>query len=426
MSVPPAPSGGRRAAAFGFVFVSAVACAISIGIMIPVLPNLLKQFNGGDTARAAEWSTAFMVVGGLMSFFSGPILGLLSDRFGRRPVLLISITGLGLDFLFMAFAPSLLWLFVGRLISGATSGVFSTANAYVADVTPPEGRARAFGWMGAAFSVGFLTGPAIGGYLGGFDLRLPFLAAAGLSLANALYGLVVLPESLPPARRVRTFHWARANPLGSLRLLTSHYELLPLAMVGFLNQLANMMWPSVFVLYAGYRYHWGPGLTGLFFMASSLFGIAVQSFLVGPVVRRFGERGALLAGSAAPILGMAWSGTAWTGFLYCFGVPVNSLAGLLIPGLQGLMTRLVGPTEQGQLQGANQSLQGMASVLGPILYGLSFAWAVDHPQYHLPGLPMYLAALTMLASFIIAVRAGRAAQAHADHGDTQPIRDAAK
>jgi DHA1 family tetracycline resistance protein-like MFS transporter len=424
MSEAPEPSRGRRAAAFGFVFVSAVACSISIGIMVPVLPNLLKQFTGGDTAGATEWNVLFAVCGGAMSFFVGPILGLLSDMYGRRPVLLVSITGLGIDFLFMAFAPSLGWLFVGRLISGATSGVFSTANAYVADVTPPERRARAFGWMGSAFTVGFMAGPAIGGLLGNYNLRWPFMAAAALSLLNALYGLFVLPESLPTARRVPHFHWRRANPLGSLRLLRSHHELLPLAMVGFLNQLANMVWPSVFVLYTGYRYGWTPDKTGLVMMAGSLIGVGVQSFLVGPVVKRAGERGALLAGTSASVVGQAIAATAWNQFIYFVGMPINSLSGLLIPGLQGLMTRLVGPTEQGQLQGANQSLQGMASVLGPIIYGLPFAWAVKHPKLNLPGLPLYLSSLTMLASLLIAVWAGRAAQMHANRGDTQPIGDA--
>lgn len=426
MSGTAEPSSGRRAAAFGFIFASAVACSISIGIMVPVLPSLLKSFTGGDTAGAAEWNVVFAVCGGAMSFFVGPILGLLSDRYGRRPVLLVSITGLGIDFLFMAFAPTLGWLLVGRLISGATSGVFSTANAYVADVTPPERRARAFGWMGSAFTVGFLAGPAIGGLLGNYSLRLPFMAAAALSLLNALYGLIVLPESLPVERRVSGFHWRRANPLGSLRLLRSHHELLPLAMVGFLNQLANMVWPSVFVLYTAYRYQWTPGKTGLIMMAGSLIGVGVQIFLVGPVVRRFGERGALLAGTSASVVGQAISASAWNQFIYFAGMPINSLSGLLIPGLQGLMTRLVGPTEQGQLQGANQSLQGMASVLGPIIYGLSFAWAVDHPALNLPGLPLYLSSLTMLASLLIAAWAGRAAQLHASRGDTQPIRDAAK
>jgi DHA1 family tetracycline resistance protein-like MFS transporter len=309
----------------------------------------------------------------------------------------------------MAFAPSLGWLFVGRLISGATSGLFSTANAYVADVTPPERRARAFGWMGSAFTVGFLAGPAMGGLLGNYNLRYPFMAAAALTLVNAVYGIVVLPESLAPENRTTAFNWRRANPLGSLRLLRSHHELLPLATVGFLNQLANMVWPSVFVLYTSYRYHWTPGLTGMLMMLGSVFGVCVQSFLVGPVVRRFGERGTLAAGTAASVAGMAWSGLAPTGLLYCCGMPVNALSGLLLPGLQGLMTRLVGPTEQGQLQGANQSLGGVAAVLGPILYGLSFAWTVRHPQWNLPGLPLLLSSLTMLCCLLLALWAGREA-----------------
>jgi DHA1 family tetracycline resistance protein-like MFS transporter len=400
-------------AAFGFIFVSAVTCAMSIGIMVPVLPNLLKSFNGGDTAAAADWSVVFFVFGGLMSFFAGPILGLLSDRFGRRPVLLVSLSGLGLDFLFMAFAPSLAWLFVGRLISGATSGVFSTANAYVADVTPPEKRARAFGWMGAAFSVGFLAGPAIGGVLGDYNLRLPFMAAAALTLVNALYGLFVVPESLPESKRTTAFHWRRANPLGSLRLLRSHHELLPLAAVGFLNQLANMVWPSVFVLYAGYRFGWTPGLTGIFMALVSVAGVAVQSLVVGPFVRNFGERACLIVGAALPIIGLGWVAYAPNAWLYLIGVPFNAFWQLLTPGLQGLMTRRVGPAEQGQLQGANQSLAGMASVLGPIIYGLSFAWAVRHGELHIPGLPFMIASLTMAACLLIAIWAGRSARAHA-------------
>jgi len=406
----PVSSAGRSRAAFGFIFVSAVASAMSIGIMVPILPNLLKQFSGGDTAMAAEWNVTFAVAGGMMSFFAGPVLGLLSDRFGRRPVLLISLTGFGTDFLFMAFAPSLWWLFVGRLISGATSGIFSTANAYVADVTAPENRARAFGWMGSAFSFGFLAGPAIGGLLGNYNLRWPFMAAAALTLVNAFYGLLVLPESLPENRRATSFRWRRANPLGSLTLLRSHHELLPLAGVGFLNQLANMVWPSVFVLYTGYRYHWTPGTTGFVMMGGSVLGIAVQSFLVGPAVQRLGERGCMLAGAASAAVALGWYSLAPTGLIYLIGMPLSALWGLLIPGLQGLMTRRVGPTEQGQLQGANQSLIGISSVLGPLLYGLSFAWAIRHPQTSFSGLPMFLASVTMMTCLVLAFWAGRRAQ----------------
>ena len=394
-------------AAFGFIFVSAVTSAMSIGIMVPILPNLLKQFVGGDTAVATEWNVVFATCGGVMSFLAGPVLGLMADRWGRRPVLLLSLTGLGLDFLFMAFAPSLAWLFVGRLISGATSGVFSTANAYVADVTAPADRARAFGWMGAAFNVGFLAGPAIGGLLGQVNLRLPFMAAAALTLANALYGVLILPESLPPERRAARFALARANPLGSLGLLRSRPGLSSLAGVHFLNQLATMVWPSVFVLYTGYRYGWTPGIVGLTMMAGGVMGVGVQTFLVGPTIRRFGERGAMLAGAGAATVGLTWYGLAQNSLVYWLGMPINCLGGLLIPGLQGLMTRRVGPDEQGQLQGANQCLAGLASVIGPSLFGLSFAWAVRHPAAHLPGFPLLVAAAATGGCFLLSAATAR-------------------
>jgi len=402
-----APADPGRRAAFGFIFVSAVASAMSIGIMVPILPNLLKQFTGGDTAAAAEWNVVFTTFGGLMSFLAGPILGLLSDRYGRRPVLLISLFGLGFDFVFMAFAPSLAWLFVGRLISGATSGVFSTANAYVADVTAPENRARAFGWMGSAFSVGFLAGPAIGGMLGQVNLRLPFMAAAALTLVNALYGLLILPESLPRERRATAFTFGKANPIGSLKLLRSRRGLGGLAGIYFLNQLAQMVWPSAFVLYTGYRYGWTPWTVGLAMMAGSVLGVGVQSFLVAPVIRRLGERGAMLAGACAASIGIGWYGLAPTGWAYIAGMPVSCLGGLMIPGLQGLMSRSVGADEQGQLQGANQSLAGLGSVIGPSIFGLSFAWTVRHPDFHLPGLPLLEAALVMAACVALGLRLRR-------------------
>ena len=405
----PTTAGGRRAA-FGFIFVSAIASAMSIGIMVPILPNLLKSFTGGDTAQASEWNVLFAACGGAMSFMAGPVLGLLSDRLGRRPVLLISMFGLGLDFLFMAFAPSLAWLFVGRLISGATSGLFSTANAYVADVTEPQNRARAFGWMGSAFSFGFLAGPAIGGLLGNYNLRWPFMAAAALTLVNAVYGLAVLPESLRKDLRTTRFDLRRANPLGSLKLLRSHHELLPLAAVSFLNQLSQMVWPSIFVLYTGYRYHWTPLFTGLYMAVGSLLGIGVQSFLVGPAVKRFGERAVLAIGATAACFGFCWYGLAPTGLIYMMGMPIGCLTGMLIPGLQGLMTRRVGPTEQGQLQGANQSLIGIASMVGPLIFGLSFAQAVRHPAWGVPGLPMLLASAIMAGCLTLAIWAGRAAR----------------
>lgn len=393
-----------RAPAFGFIFASALMNAISFGIMIPILPNLIKQFAGGDTSLASEWNALFATVWGVMQFFCGPILGLLSDRIGRRPVLLISLFGLGVDFLFMAFAPTLAWLFVGRVLNGMTAASFSTANAYLADITPPERRAKTFGWMGSAFSFGFLIGPTIGGLLGEHNLRLPFLAAAALTLANWLYGLFILPESLPAARRVGRFDWSRANPLGSLKLLRSVEGLLGLAGVGFLFQLSYMVLPSIFVLYTGYRYGWTPRTLGLTFAATGVAGIVVQSFLVGPVVGRIGERNAVLLGAAAATAAFVWYGSAPSGWLYLLGVPVFALGNLLQPGLQGLMTRRLQPHQQGQLQGANQSLTGIASILGPPLFGLLFAWSVrDTAHLHLPGLAIYLAAALMALAFLLAL-----------------------
>src|ERR1700760_2064522 len=226
-SAPPVGRRGRQAA-FGFIFASALMNSISFGLMIPILPNLLKQFTGGDTAAASEGNTWFAFVWGLMQFFVGPILGVLSDRVGRRPILLISNFGLAVDFLFMAFAPTLWWLYVGRILNGMTAASFSTGGAYVADITPPQDRAKNFGMLTSAFSFGFIFGPIVGGFLGDINIRLPFLVAAGMTTLNWFYGLLILPESLPPERRLARYDWSRANPVGALRLLRAHPGLLSL------------------------------------------------------------------------------------------------------------------------------------------------------------------------------------------------------
>jgi DHA1 family tetracycline resistance protein-like MFS transporter len=421
MTVTEQTRGGRRAA-FGFIFVSALINSVSFGIMIPILPNLVKLLTGGDTAMAADWNVVFGATWGVMQFFIGPILGMMSDRFGRRPVLLLSTFGLGVDFMFMALAPTLGWLLVGRILNGMTAASFSTANAYVADVTAPEDRARVFGIMGSAFSFGFLIGPALGGYLGDLSLkmadpvifgvtvhmalRLPFYVAAGLAFLNLMYGLFVLPESLAVEKRAVKFNWLKANPVGSLILLLSHPDLLRLASVGFLFQLAHTVLPSIFVLYVGYRYHWSPSTMGLTMTLTGVLGIIVSMFLVGPVVKRIGEKGALLVGALFGFLGFAIYGGAPTGMLYLIGTPVFALMGFLQPGLMGLMSRRVQAQEQGQLQGANQSLQGIASILGPVIFGLTFAWSVRHDAtLHLPGLGIWVAAALMLLAFVIGLSA---------------------
>jgi DHA1 family tetracycline resistance protein-like MFS transporter len=403
-------TGGKRQAALGFIFVTATLDVLSLGVMIPVLPSLVKSFGGGDTAVAADWTVLFATTWGVMQFLCSPVLGLMSDRWGRRPVILTSIFGLGIDFLFMAFAPTLWWLFVGRILNGMTAASFSTAGAYVADVTTPENRAKGFGLMGAAFGVGFTFGPALGGWLWKFDHHAPFLVCAALALCNWLYGFFVLPESLPPERRQPRFDWKKANPVGSLHLLQKHPGLLGLAGVGFLFQLAHNVLPSVFVLYMGFRYGWSPDVIGLTLMASGISGIVVQALIVGRVVKAVGERGALLIGLFSGFAGFMIYGLAPTGFLYLCGLPLFALTGLIQPGLMGLMTRRVLPNEQGQLQGANSAMMGIASIIGPPLFLLPFAFAIRHDAtLHLPGLPVLIAAALMLASTLLAYAKARPA-----------------
>jgi DHA1 family tetracycline resistance protein-like MFS transporter len=403
-ATPPAAGRRGRTAAFGFIFATAVMNALSFGLMIPVLPLLLKSFVGGDTASAVLWQMVFALTWGGMQFFIGPVLGLASDHFGRRPVLLVSLFGLAADFLIMAFAPSIGWLFLGRVLNGATASTASTANAYVVDVTPPQDRARRFGMLAAAFSFGLLIGPTVGGYLAGFNLRLPFMVAAGLALANGLYGLFILPESLPPERRAPVFRWAKANPLASLGFLRTHSGLARLASMNVLAQLAQNVWPMVYVLYVSHRYHWSTAGIGIVMMIGSLAGIVVQVGLVGPVVRRIGERGAVILGAAMGTIGMAMYGWAPSSLFYFIGMPFAVLSGFAVPGLMGMMTRRVGPAEQGQLQGANQALLGIASIAGPLLYGPIFAWAIrNEASLHAPGAPFYVASLAIGIILLLAM-----------------------
>ena len=413
----PRPKG--RQAAFGFIFASSVMNAVSFGLMIPVLPALIRSFYGAasntSTAAAADWQFVFGLTWGAMQFISGPVLGMLSDRFGRRPVMLISILGLSLDFLVMAFAPTLAWLLVGRVLNGATAASFSTANAYVADISTPQTRARNFGWMGSAFSIGFLLGPTIGGFLtvhsvhlGGFTidgLRMPFVVAAGLCAINWVYGLLVLPESLPPERRIAAFDWRRANPVASLALLRSHQDLVPLATIIFLNQLAQQVLPGIFVLYTQLRYHWTEQFLGVTFLITGALGIFVQLLVVAPVVKRVGERGAVIIGAACGMTAFVIYAFAPTSSVYFIGMPIFALTGLMLPGLQGLMTQHVTGSEQGRLQGANQSTNGIASILGPV-FPLTFALTLRHAP-GLPGLPILIAAALLGVALVLSLRFAR-------------------
>jgi DHA1 family tetracycline resistance protein-like MFS transporter len=408
MSHPPAAPAPARQAAITFIFITVVLDVLAMGIIIPVLPRLVQDFLHGDTARAAEMFGVFATVWALMQFFCSPIIGMLSDRFGRRRVILLSNFGLGLDYIVMALAPTIGWLFVGRVISGITGASFTTAGAYIADVTPKEKRASSYGILGAAWGLGFVLGPALGGILGAVNPRLPFWAAAGMTLLNALYGLLVLPESLPPEKRTPKFVWARANPLGSLKLLRSHHELFGLATVNFLYYLAHQVLQSVMVLYVGYRYNWSARTVGLTLAVIGIGSVIVQGGLVRPVVARIGDRRALVTGLVFGTLGFAAWGLAPTGILFLAAIPLGSLMGFYGPAAQGLMTRRVSASEQGQLQGANSSVQGIAGLVGPGVFTWTFARFIrPDSAWQLPGAPFLLGSLILITALLIALRVTR-------------------
>lgn len=405
----------RRRAALAFIFVTVLIDVLAFGLIIPVLPHLIERFAGGDIVHAAYWVGVFGTVFAAIQFVTSPIQGALSDRYGRRPVILLSCLGLGLDFIFMALASTLPWLLVGRIISGVTAASFSTANAYIADVTEPAQRARSFGMIGAAFGIGFVVGPLVGGLLGDIDLRLPFWFAAGLALLNFCYGLFVLPESLPPERRSARFDWSHANPFGALLLLKRYPQVLGLAAVVFVANLAHYIYPSIFVLFADYRYGWGQKQVGWVLAAVGVCSVLVNGLLVGRAVKALGERRALLFGLGCGALGFAVYAFAEVGWVFLLGLPISALWGLAAPATQSLITRQVGAEVQGRIQGALMSLVSLAGILGPAIFSVSFGYFIgkDAPV-HLPGAPWLLAALLLLGGVLIAWRYARAAPA-ADH-----------
>ncbi|HEY1991869.1 MAG TPA: TCR/Tet family MFS transporter [Gammaproteobacteria bacterium] len=409
----------HRNAAVAFILITVVIDMLAFGMIIPVLPLLVESFIQGDPVKGAEIYGLFGTAWAIMQFLFSPLQGVLSDRFGRRTIILISCTGLGLDFLLMAVAPTLSWLFLGRIISGICAASISTAGAYIADVTPKEKRATAFGMIGAAFGVGFVLGPALGGLLGHISPRLPFWAAACLALANATYGFFVLPESLPPERRAR-FSWKKANPVGALVLLRSHPILSGLATSQFLMNLAHAVLPSTAVLYMAYRYHWDSDKVGYLLAGVGAGAVVVQGFLVKPIVRKLGERKALALGLLFGAAGFAIYGLAPTGAWFWLGVPVMSLWGIANPSAQGIMTHLVEPTEQGQLQGALSSIMGIASCIGPGLFTQSFAIAIGvFAAWGIPGAPFLLAALFLLCAASIAWRTTR--PGHLEAAAVEPV-----
>ncbi|MEA1072718.1 TCR/Tet family MFS transporter [Sphingomonas sp. LY160] len=389
--------------ALAFIFVTAVLDIMAMGIVIPVLPALIEEFSGSN-ASAGLWNGALVAAWAAMQFIFSPIIGSLSDHYGRRPTILLSTAGLAADWVLMALAPNLWWLALGRILGGITSSSFTTVFAYMADITPPEERSRAYGMIGAAFSAGFVAGPLVGGVLGEWGPRVPFWAAAALSGLAFLYGLFVLPESLAPEKRM-AFSWRRANPFGALRLLRSHPELSGLAVVNFLLYFAHHVFSAVFVLYAAARYGWGALEVGLLLAMVGVLDMIVQGLVVGRVVKKLGDRRTMVIGLIGGAVGIACMGLAPTPLAFIAAMFPNAIWGLAMPTLQSLMTQRVSESEQGQLQGANNSVASIAGVMSPLFFG----WIYTLSATTMPGLSFLIAAGVLLAGALIGAWVARQA-----------------
>ena len=403
-----------RKPALTFVFITLALDILGIGLIIPITPRLIESLQPGGVAAASRTYGMLVALYSLMQFVCAPILGSLSDRYGRRPVILIALLGSALDYVFLAFAPTLAWFFVGRAISGISGANITAAMAYIADVSPPEKRAANFGLVGAAFGLGFILGPALGGVLGDVGLRVPFIVAGGLTLLNVLYGWFVLPESLASENR-RNFSWARSNPVGSLLHLRRYPVVFGLAGTYFLIYLGHQVLPSTWVLYTSYRYGWTVKQTGLSLAVVGIMAAIVQGGLTRVVVARIGERKATIIGLIVAALSYAGYGLATKGWMIFPVLVVGSLSGIAGPAVQGLISRNVGADEQGGVQGSLTSLSSIAGIIGPPLATTLFAYFIrPTPSAHIPGAAFFFSSGLTITAMLLAVRSFRTHRRHAE------------
>jgi DHA1 family tetracycline resistance protein-like MFS transporter len=393
----------KRPAALAFIFVTILIDVIGIGVIIPVLPALIEQLTGEGVSQASRYAGWLSFAYAAAQFFFAPVMGGLSDRYGRRPVLLASLLGLGCDYIFLALAPSLAWLFVGRIIAGITGASFTTATAYIADVSTPEKRAQNFGLVGAAFGLGFIIGPVVGGLFAHFGPRVPFVVAAVLSLCNFLYGFFLVPESLPLAQR-RPFTWARANAVASLVRLGKYPQIIGLVVALVLLYLAGSATQSVWTFYSILKFKWDETLIGYSLGAVGLGALIVQGGLVRVLIPRLGSARAVAGGLVCYLVGFVLYAFASQGWMMFAVTGIYCLGGLAGPALQGSISGQVPANEQGELQGALTSLISATGVVGPLLMTNLFAW-FTRPQapLYFPGMPFLVGAgLTLLALLVAA------------------------
>lgn len=392
-----------RQAGMPFILVVVFIDVLGIGIALPVIPMLVGLYTPSRELQA-YWYGLLVVAYGVMQFFCAPLLGALSDRFGRRPILLWSLLGLGLHFLLLGLAPSLLLMLLARIIGGTAGASFSVANAYASDVTPPERRAKSFGLIGAAFGLGFIVGPMLGGLLGSIDLHLPFFAAGALSLINAAYGYFVVPESLPRARRA-PFSLARANPFAALLALARHREIGSLVAVFALVILAQLILQTTWVLYTHFRFGWGPWDNGVALFCVGLVAATVQGGLLGPLLRRFGDVRLVLVGLTTGTCAYMLYGLAQQGWMMYAIIIGNFLSFAAGPALQGMVSNAVDPTEQGVTMGALNSINSIMFVVAPLI-GAPLLAVVSRmpPADWRIGATFYVSAALQVVALLVARR----------------------
>ena len=393
---------------FVFIMITVMIDAMGIGLIMPVMPDLLTEVQGGSLANAAIWGGVLSTSFAVMQFLCGPVIGGLSDRYGRRPVLLVSLVVMALDYVVMAVAGSIWLLLAGRIVGGITAATHSTANAYIADISKPADKAANFGLIGAAFGIGFVLGPVIGGLLAGYGTRAPFYAAAALAGLNAVFGYVVLKETVTDAIR-RPFLWRRANPFGAFKALGKLPGIRRLLFVYFIYQIAFGVYPAVWSFFGKERFDWDPTMIGL---SLALFGIMlaiVQGGLIRPILRILGERGTVLYGHVFDIFAFTALAFVTSGTLALILTPLASLAGVITPALQGIMSSAVGDDQQGELQGALTSASAVAMILSYSLMSVTFAFFTrEGTPIYMPGAPFLLSAALMAIALVVFMRTGPA------------------
>jgi MFS transporter, DHA1 family, tetracycline resistance protein len=394
----------KRPAALGFIFITLLIDVIGFGIIIPVFPKLIEHLIHGDVRTAALYGLWLTIAYATMQFVFSPVIGNLSDKYGRRPVLLASLLGFSIDYLFLAFAPTIWWLFVGRIIAGITGASFTTATAYIADISTNENRAQNFGIVGAAFGMGFIIGPVLGGFLGHYGTQVPFLAASALALLNALYGFFVLPESLAKDKR-RPFEWKRANPVGSLIQLSKYPAVLGLAASYVLIYMGAQAVQNVWTYYTIEKFEWSERTIGLSLGLVGLLVGLVQGLLIRIVIPKLGKERSIVIGLMLYSIGLllfSLAGQGWMMFAFCVPYCLGGIAG---PSLQGIITSQVPANEQGELQGGLTGLVSLTQIAGPlVMNSLFFYFSGKSAFVHFPGAPFLLGALCMLLSAIFAIR----------------------